>query len=79
MAVSASPIANLRQQFRDPVFGLSLVDLFATLLAAYMLSKYVLKQNMWEIFLILWVLGTLLHVACGVQTPVTKVLGFNQN
>ena len=55
------------------IIDIALVDLFATILVAYIISKYN-KLNFVKVLLILLLIGILFHHAFCVETTIDKIL-----
>ena len=58
------------------LFGFSVVDIFLTILAAYLISK-AYKINFWYFLLGLFILGEILHYIFGTKTAFLKMLGLD--
>ncbi len=61
------------------IFGLAIVDLAATLGASFLIAKYTrYRETLWTplgvagVFFGLWALGTVLHIAFRVQSPIAN-------
>jgi fatty acid desaturase len=58
---------------RYRIFNIAIVDLLGTILGAWILAKW-LQQSFWLIFVIVFLLGIILHRLFCVPTTITKFL-----
>ncbi len=68
--IFGEPNTGLRKKYR--IFGISLIDLIPTLLAAWLLS-YLTKQSIWLTLLILFVFMLFMHRLFCVRTTTDKL------
>ena len=61
---------------RDPIFGLAVVDIAATVVLALIVWQFVLKRrhNFFLVFFGLWAVGVALHLLFCVHTPITDII-----
>lgn len=53
--------------------GLAFIDILSTLIGAIILSFYFKKYHWFTIFIILFILGVILHVLFCVKTPISSI------
>ncbi len=56
------------------ILNIAIVDLLATILGAYILSFFIKNVNVYIIFIILFLLGQLLHKLFCVETTISKLI-----
>jgi hypothetical protein len=73
MMIRPDALGTPGQGIHFHVLGIAVVDLLATLLAAYLLATW-RGWSVWGTFLVLVLVGTLVHAAVGVRTTLTLTL-----
>ena len=56
------------------IFNIAIIDVFLTILVAYILKQYYRQQNFMTIFIKLIILGIILHRLFCVRTTIDKIL-----
>lgn len=57
------------------VWGIAIVDVLGTILGAFILGK-MLGKNPFMVFVVLMIIGTLMHMSCQINTTLTNFLGY---
>jgi hypothetical protein len=54
--------------------GLAVIDILGTFLACLLISRFYFKENIIALFLILFIIGELVHLFLNIKTPFLKLI-----